>query len=91
MFYIYVDMTRPLNETFKKHLKLLHEKLNLNEKTFIDNHVAIAILGAPASGKTFMVDKLKKLAKSNLIGKLDTALTQGVDLTVDKLRSRISI
>jgi hypothetical protein len=80
-------MSKLLNETFQRHLKLLKEKLQLDEKSFIDNHVAIAILGSPASGKTFMVDKLKKLARSNFIDKLDTVLTQGIDLTVDKLRA----
>ena len=45
--YIYTDMSNLLNETFQKHLKLLHKRLKLNEVTeqdvtqvqsFIDNN-----------------------------------------------------
>lgn len=61
--------------------------LMANEGKFSENPVALAILGAPASGKSFMVKLLQKLAKSNSLAKLDNVLSQGVDLTVDKLRS----
>jgi hypothetical protein len=50
------------------------------------NHLAIAVLGAPASGKSFTVQRIKKLADehdSHFSGAMDT----GKDLTVDKLRA----
>lgn len=57
-----------------------------NEAKFSENPVALAILGAPASGKSYMVKLLQRLAKSNSLAKLDNILVKGVDLTVDKLR-----
>lgn len=48
MFYIYVDMTRPLNETFQKHLTLLHKKLKLNENVDI-NQVASTLEFKPVT------------------------------------------
>lgn len=59
---------------------------NLTETTFEETPVAIAVLGAPASGKSFTVKKIKQLATTQN-KKLATALSTGNDLTVDKLRA----
>jgi hypothetical protein len=73
--------------TFEKHKKLMLEHLGaLHEEKFDKNPVAIAVLGAPASGKTFLVNKLKTLAQAKL-DRFTGALSKGTDLTVDKLRA----
>lgn len=68
--------------------RILHGYKIFNERSFNDNHVAIAILGAPASGKSFTVQKIKTLAASSGVARLDRALSTDVDLTVDKLRGK---
>jgi hypothetical protein len=67
-----------------KYLKLYRNFIK--ESKFSDNHVAIAILGAPASGKSYMVKLLQELSNVNKVNKLDDILTKGINLTVDKLR-----
>jgi hypothetical protein len=67
-----------------KYLKLYRNFVK--ESKFTENHVAIAILGAPAAGKSYMVDLLQKLSKVSKLNKLDDILTKGINLTVDKLR-----
>lgn len=49
-----------------------------------DEPLALAILGAPAGGKSFTMDNIKKFVKDKQIS--DT-IDKGVALTVDKLRS----
>jgi hypothetical protein len=67
-----------------KYLKLYRNFIR--ESNFTENHVAIAILGAPASGKSYMVKLLQELSKVNKVNKLDDILIKGVNLTVDILR-----
>ena len=50
------------------------------------NHLAIAILGAPASGKTYYKELIKKLADTH-DSHLSGAIGTGKDLTVDNLRA----
>jgi hypothetical protein len=65
--------------------KILCESLDefrkLNEN---DEPLALAILGAPAGGKSFQTKNIKQFVKDNRIS--DT-LDKGVALTIDKLRS----
>jgi len=57
------------------------EEFRLLEKS--NEPLALAILGAPAGGKSFTMDNIKKFVKDQRIG--DT-IDSGVALTVDKLR-----
>ncbi len=50
----------------------------------VSEPVGLAVLGAPAGGKSYTVDKIKDLTND---ARLKKALASGVDLTVDKLRS----
>lgn len=58
------------------------EEFRLLEKG--DEPVALAILGAPAGGKSFTVNNIKKFVKDQRIA--DT-IDKGTELTVDKLRA----
>jgi hypothetical protein len=65
--------------------KLLCESLDefrqLNEE---GEPLALAVLGAPAGGKSFTTDNIKKFVKDQ---RISDALDKGVALTVDKLRN----
>lgn len=74
----------------KKHqrnMKILkfNEFSRLYETEFsVSEPVGLAVLGAPAGGKSYTVNKIKDVTND---ARLKKALASGVDLTVDKLRA----
>ena len=62
----------------------LEEFLLENERKPDFEPLALAILGAPAGGKSYTMDNIKNFVKDKRVS--DT-LDKGVVLTVDKLRS----
>lgn len=74
-----------LSHLITKHLLL--------EKALPDNHLAVAVLGAPASGKSYMVNLIKNLANKENSKKMATVMDPdnktNTVLTVDKLRSEL--
>jgi hypothetical protein len=63
---------------YQKKLTLLEAEMSISEPT------GLAILGAPAGGKSYTMDKIKDIAKD---ARITRTLSSGITLTVDKLRA----
>ena len=73
-------MNKPITKILKFHeFSSLHES-NLS----VSEPVGLAVLGAPAGGKSFMTKKIADIAGDSRVTK---AIAKGIDLTVDKLRA----
>lgn len=68
-----------INEsTYVKKLTILEAEMSISEPT------GLAVLGAPAGGKSYTMDKIKDIAKD---ARITRTLDTGMTLTVDKLRA----
>lgn len=65
-------------------LKNFDQFITESEKIEISEPVGLAVLGAPAGGKSYTVKKISNLTNDSRISR---TLSKGIDLTVDKLRA----
>jgi hypothetical protein len=72
-----------MNNPVNKILKFNEFSLIYEAKLSISEPVGLAVLGAPAGGKSFMTKKISDIAGDARVTK---AIAKGIDLTVDKLR-----
>lgn len=70
-------MNKPILKTFDQFL-VESETIEVSEP------VGLAVLGAPAGGKSYTINKISDIAND---ARISRTLSKGIDLTVDKLRS----